>query len=173
VIFKTGKKTFISRHIPYTNGDTFLPSPYQCVETPSIDVLWLLSQPFPQLRLNLCISETFDTQLWTALSDKHFPPYTGNISWWISFVVSPFAPEHNRKLFFVSTLLKHSHHFDHWNQPLNMRMRVCDLDSYESGLCCYLVIHIENVLHTLQLFYFQLRPVYWIPLVLKLLLGWR
>jgi hypothetical protein len=28
------------------------------------------------------------------------------------------------------------------------------LDYYEAGLCCYLVIHIENLLHPLQLFYF-------------------
>jgi hypothetical protein len=32
----------------------------------------------------------FSTQLWTALRDKHFPPYTRNISLWISFALSPF-----------------------------------------------------------------------------------
>jgi hypothetical protein len=35
----------------------------------------LLSQPLPHLNFNLFInSETFATQLWTALRDKHFPP---------------------------------------------------------------------------------------------------
>jgi hypothetical protein len=42
------------------------------------------------------------------------------------------------------------------NQPLNMRMRVWYLHCPEAGLCCYLVIHIENVLRPLQLFYFHL-----------------
>jgi hypothetical protein len=37
-----------------------------------------------------------------------------------------------------------------------MRVRDCYLDIHEAGLCYYLVIHIENLLHLLQLFYFQL-----------------
>jgi hypothetical protein len=44
-------------------------------------------------------------------------------------------------------------------------MRVCYLDCYEVGLCCYLVIHIENLLRPLQLFYFHLWPIYWLFLV--------
>jgi hypothetical protein len=37
-------------------------------------------------------------------------------------------------------------------------MRVCYLHCHEAGLCCYLVINMENVLrvHLLQLFYFHL-----------------
>jgi hypothetical protein len=35
-------------------------------------------------------------------------------------------------------------------------MRVCYLDCHEAGLCCYIVIHIETLLHPLQLFYFHL-----------------
>jgi hypothetical protein len=46
-----------------------------------------------------------------------------------------------------------------------MGMRVCYLDWHEAGLCCYLVIHIGNTLHPLQLFYFHLWPVYWLSLV--------
>jgi hypothetical protein len=38
-----------------------------------------------------------------------------------------------------------------------MHMRVCYPDYHEAGLCCYLVMHIENILHQLQLFYFHLR----------------
>jgi hypothetical protein len=56
---------------------------------------------------------------------------------------------HNRTLLFGGTLLKHGRHFDYWNQPLNMRMRICNLDCHEAGLCCYLVIHIENLLRPL------------------------
>jgi hypothetical protein len=54
------------------------------------------------------------------------------------------------------THLKQGRHFDYGHQPLNMRMRVCYLDCHEGGLCCYLVIHIGNLLHRLQLFYFYL-----------------
>jgi hypothetical protein len=58
-----------------TNTDTLVPSFYQCVETRSTEVFWLLSQPLPHLRFNLLvISETLVTQLWTALRDKHFQP---------------------------------------------------------------------------------------------------
>jgi hypothetical protein len=42
-----------------------------------------------------------------------------------------------------------------------------NLDCHEAGLCCYLVIHIENLLCPLQLYYFHLWPVYWLSLV-----GW-
>jgi hypothetical protein len=46
-----------------------------------------------------------------------------------------------------------------------MNMRVCYLDCHEAGLCCYLVIHIENLLRPLQLFYFHLWPIYWLSLL--------
>jgi hypothetical protein len=75
--------------------------------------------------------------------------------------------KHNRMLLLGSILLKHSHHFDYWNQPLNMLMRVCYLDCHEVGLSCYLVIHIENILCPLQLFYFHLWSFYWLSLELS------
>jgi hypothetical protein len=78
----------------------------------------------------------------------------------VSFALSPFA-----LLLFGDTLLKHCRHFGHWNNPLNVRMRVCYLDCHEGGLCCYLVIHVENLLRPLQLFYFHLRSIYWLLLV--------
>jgi uncharacterized membrane protein len=75
--------------------------------------------------------------------------------------IQPFCPQKiNKTLPFSSTLLKHRHHFDYRNQPLNMNMRVCYLDCHEAGLCCYLVIHTENQLHPLELFYFHLCPIY-------------
>jgi hypothetical protein len=52
---------------------------------------------------------------------------------------------HNRTLLFGSILLKHGRHFYYRNQPLDMLMRVCYLNCNEAGLCCYLVIHIENL----------------------------
>jgi hypothetical protein len=58
-----------------TNIDTLAPSLYQYVETRSIEVVWLLSQPLLHLRFNLfAISEKVATQLWTVLRDKNFPP---------------------------------------------------------------------------------------------------
>jgi hypothetical protein len=67
---------------------------------------------------------------------------------------------HNRILLLSSTFLKHDPHFDYWNQPLNMRMCVSHGDCHEAGLCCYLVIHIGNVLSPLQLYYFRLWPIF-------------
>jgi uncharacterized membrane protein len=72
---------------------------------------------------------------------------------------------HNSTLLFGNTLLKHCRHFDYWNQHLNMRMRACYLDCLVAGLCCYLVIHIENLSRPLQLFYFHLWPIYWLSLI--------
>jgi hypothetical protein len=86
---------------------------------------------------------------------------------------------HNRMLLFGTTRLKHGRHFGYWNQHLNMRMRVCYQDffilkekciykeglGHEAGLCCYLLIHIENLLRPLRLFYFHLWRTYWLSLV--------
>jgi hypothetical protein len=88
---------------------------------------------------------------------------------WVLFLTKK---KHNRTLLFCSILLKHGRHFDYWHQPLNMRMRVCNLDCHEAELCCYLVIHIENLSHQLQLFYLHLWPVYWFSLVHTSSLSW-
>jgi hypothetical protein len=65
---------YLFLNISSTNIDTLVPSLYHCFETYSTEVFWLLSQPLPYLRFNLfVISETFATQLWTALRDKHVP----------------------------------------------------------------------------------------------------
>jgi hypothetical protein len=40
------------------------------------------------------------------------------------------------------------------------------LHCHEAGLCCYLVVHIENLLRPLQLFYFHLWHIYWHTLVI-------
>jgi hypothetical protein len=46
-----------------------------------------------------------------------------------------------------------------------MRMRACYLDCHEAGLCCYLLMLVENLLRPLQLFYFNLWPIYSLSLV--------
>jgi hypothetical protein len=78
--------------------------------------------------------------------------------------IESFRPQkaHNRTLLFGSVSLKHGYHFDYWYKRLNMRMRVCYLDCYEAGLCCYLLTHIETLLRPLQLCYFHLWRTYWL-----------
>jgi hypothetical protein len=118
--------------------------------------------PFQPLRhqRNVCrpAVNRFTRQTLPTANRKHF--FT-NILY-----IESLCPQktHNRTLLFGNTLLKHGRHFDYWNQPLNMRMRVCYIDYHEAGLCCYLVIHIENLLHPLQLFYFHLWSIYWFSL---------
>jgi hypothetical protein len=41
--------------------------------------------------------------------------------------------------------VEHSHHFDHWNQSLNMRMHVCYIDCHEAGLLLSSDTHIKPV----------------------------
>jgi hypothetical protein len=54
-----------------------------------------------------------------------------------------------------------------------LRICVCYLDCHEAGLCCcYLVIHIENLLRPFGLFYFHLWPIYWLSLLLRPQAGW-
>jgi hypothetical protein len=81
--------------------------------------------------------------------------------------MEPLCPQkvRQRTLIFGSRILEHGRHFDYWNKPLNMRMRVCYLDCHEVRLCCYLVMDIENLLQPLQLFYIHLWPIYWLSLV--------
>jgi hypothetical protein len=89
---RTWKEKHLFLDTSSTNIDTLAPSLYQCVETRSIDIFWMLSPPFPRLRFNVfVIRETSATQLWTALRDKYFPPLRANISLWISFASSHFA----------------------------------------------------------------------------------
>jgi hypothetical protein len=53
-----------------------------------------------------------------------------------------------------------------------LSMRLWYRDYHETGLCCYLVVHIENLLHPLQLFYLNLWPVYWLRLVCFRMMWW-
>jgi hypothetical protein len=83
----------------------------------------------------------------------------------LHWVLLPTEKTHNKRLLRSITLLKHGRQFDYWNWPLNIRMRVCYLDCHEAGLCCYLVMHIENLLRPLQLICIHLWLIYWLSLV--------
>jgi hypothetical protein len=154
--------------ISSTNIDTVVLLLYQCVESPQhrslLTVVSAISPPpFQPLRhqLNAChpVLNRFTRKKISTVYRKHL--FTNILS------TESFCPQkkHNKTLFFGITLLKHSRSFDYWNLHLNMRMRVCYLDCHEAGLCCYLVIHIENLLQQLQLFYLHLWLMYWLSLV--------
>jgi hypothetical protein len=154
--------------ISSTNIDTLVPSLYRYVETRSMEVFWLLSQPLSHLRLNLfVISETFSTKVEPlyATNTSRNKQETFLCEYPLHWVLLPTKSTDNRTLLFGNTLLTYGHHFDYWTQPLNMLMRVCYLDCHEGRLCCYLVIHVWNLLHPLQLFYFHSLPIYWLSLV--------
>jgi hypothetical protein len=148
-------------YVSSTNTDIIVPSLYQCVETRSIEVFWLLSQLLPHLYFIICIFRTsmrgflnpvvnrFTRQTLANVNRKHF---FMNILCTESFGLQL---THNRTLVFGSTL-KHCRLFYYWNQPLYMRMGVCYLDCHEAGLCCYPVTQIEDLLRQIQLFYFHL-----------------
>jgi hypothetical protein len=77
---------------------------------------------------------SFTRQILPTVSRKHL--------FMTVLYIESFCPRktHNRTLLLSSTLLKHGHHFDYRNQPLNMRMCICYLDCHEAGLCCCLVV---------------------------------
>jgi hypothetical protein len=159
-----GEKKFISRHILHQHWYTCpiaLPVRRNPQHRSLLTVVTATSAPPFQHQRNICHRYgNFSTQLWTSLRDKHFPLQTEHIYLWMSFASSPFthSKTHKGTLLFGNTLLEHDRPFDYWNQPLNMRTRFCYLDSHETGLCCYLVINAENLLHPLQLVYFHLWP---------------
>jgi hypothetical protein len=91
--------------------------------------------------------------LWTVFRYKHLSPETFLYEYPLNWVLLPTKKKpHNRTMLFGRIHLKHGRHFDYRNQPLNVRICVCYLDCHEAGLCCYLVIHIENLLWSIQLF---------------------
>jgi hypothetical protein len=71
---RTCKKIFLDTSS--TNPDTLAPSLYQCVETRSIGVFWLMSQGFQPLRhqRNFCHPDVnhFTRQTFPTVNRKHF-----------------------------------------------------------------------------------------------------
>jgi hypothetical protein len=100
------KKKHLFLDISSTNIDILVPSFYQWVETRkyrSFFFYYCLSHFGTSISTSSSSAKRLPccwTQSWTALRDKHFPPYTGNISLWISFASSHFAKkrQHNAAL---------------------------------------------------------------------------
>jgi hypothetical protein len=168
VIFEPRKKIYFSTY----PAPTLIHSSHSSTSAlnPKHTCILLLPQPLPHLHFNLfVINETFAKFLNSHVNrfTRQTLPIVNRKHFFMNIIcIEPSRPHKNanRTLFFVSTLLKDRCHFGYWNQPLNMRMRVCYLDCHETRLCCYLVIHIGNLLRPLQLFYFHL----WLCLVLKM-----
>jgi hypothetical protein len=154
------KKKIISRHNLHQHWYT-CPIALPMRRNQQNRSLWLLSQPLPNLvGHHLRISNILKRISRTAVNrfTRQTLP-TVNISLSISCALSHFLVKKAQKtLLFDSKPIKYGRHFEHWNKILNMRMSY--LDCHEAGLCCYLVIVIENVLRPLQLFYFHLWPIY-------------
>jgi hypothetical protein len=144
---------------------------YQCVETRSIEVFWLLAQPFPHLVGHHLRLSNVPERIYRPSREPLYATNTSHRKQKTSLYEYSLHSVHlstkdaNRTLLFDSTFCKHGRHFDYWNQPLNMRMRICHLGCHDAGLCCYLLIHTENLLRPLQLFSFHLCPIYWLSLV--------
>jgi hypothetical protein len=156
--------------ISSTNIATLVLSLYHCIETRCVEVFWPLSQPLAHfighhLRLanGLERNSRRNCEPLYATNSSHRKQET----FLYEYALSLFASKnpHKRTLPFDCRILKHDRHFDCWNQLLNMGMCICYLDCHEAGLCCYLVIHLENLLRPLPLFYFNLWAIYWLPRV--------
>jgi hypothetical protein len=143
--------TSVSRHILQQHY-TLLPSLYHCVRTCSVEVfLTVVSATSRRWSGIICY-------FWTSLREFFGPSceplyvmntfhrkketflYEYSLHW-----VLLLTRKRKGTLMFGSILLKHGRQFDYWNHPLNVRMCVCCLHRHETGLCCYLVIHIENL----------------------------
>jgi hypothetical protein len=125
------------------------------------------SKPAAQKSFDSCLSYVYTSVSTSASLAKRSPPsckplYATDTShdrqetfiyeYTLHYALLPIKTQ-NWTLLFGGKIFKHGRHFDYWNQPLIMRMRVFYLDCHEAGLCCYLVTNIENLLHQLQLFY--------------------
>jgi hypothetical protein len=163
-----GKTLFLD--ITYINIHTLVSSLYQCVETCSQEVFRLCLSHFRTSVLTSSSSAKllpcFSTQLWNALRNKHFLPWSWNISLWISFALSPFA-HRKRTTERCSSVVQTSSTVAVLTTETNLWtcMFVCYIHCHKAGLCCYLVRHMYNLIRPLQLFYFHLWPIYWLSLV--------
>jgi hypothetical protein len=163
----TWKKTFISRHILFQHWYTcsiILSMHWNPKHRSLLTVVSATSTPpfqplCHQQNIWLPVVNCFTWQTLHTINRKHFFKSI--------LCTESFCPQKKKRtLLFGSTPLKHSRHFDYWNNPVNMRMHLCYLGCHEGGLCCYLVIHRENLLHPLQLIYFHLWPIYWLSLII-------
>jgi hypothetical protein len=161
---QTWKKKHLFLDIFCIHIDTLVPSLYQCIETCSLQVFWLLSQPLLHLlRPHLRLSNSHERISWPSfellywkntshLNRKHF--------FMIIFCIESFCPQ--KRTTECCSLVVH---------PLSRVVILLLKPASEHGHAhllprlswsCYLVIHIENLLYPLQLFHFHLLPISWL-----------
>jgi hypothetical protein len=163
---RTWKKTFISQHIFHQHWYTCLVA-LPVHRSRSTVVSATSAPPFQPIRhqRNVYHVSWPSCEPLYAINTSHRKQEIFRNKYPLQWVILPTKESRYRTLFFGSTHLKDGRHFDYCNQPLNMRMRVCYLDCHKAGLCYYLVIHIENLLRPLELFYLHLWRIYWLSLV--------
>jgi hypothetical protein len=112
------KRKHLFLDISSTNNYTFIPSLYQCVETCSIAVFWLLFQPLLQLRFITCyfrtsLSEYLDPAV-NRFPLQTLPTINRRRLFMHILCIEHFylQKSYNRTLLFGSTPLKHGRHFD-------------------------------------------------------------
>jgi hypothetical protein len=127
---------------------------------------WLLSQPFPHLRFNFFVtSETFATKvepLYATNTSQHKQEiflYEYPLHWVLLLTKKLWSSvAHSSSTVAILTTE---------TSLLNMSIRFVYPGYHDSGLCCYLVIHTENLLRPSQLFYFHLWHIYCLSFVLQ------
>jgi hypothetical protein len=163
------EKAFISRHIIHQHWYTCpiaLPVRRNPQHRSPLTVVSATSAlPFQTLRhqWNVChhVVNRFTRQTLSTINRKHF---------FMNILCSEsFCPQktHNRTLLFGSIISSTVAILTTETIPWTC---VCYLDCHEAGLCCYVVVHIGNMLHPLQLFYFHLLPIYWFSLVILIVI---
>jgi hypothetical protein len=136
-------------YISSTNIHRVLPSLYQCVETRSIEVAFHVSCP------------SCEPLYATNLSHRKQEYFFMNILCIESFTQKTRIRERCSSVVHASSTVE----ILTYETSLWTCARVCYLNCHETGLYYYLMIHIGNLLHLLQLFYFHLWPTYWLSLV--------
>jgi hypothetical protein len=149
------KERHLFLDISYINIDTLVPSLYQCVETRSIEVFGLLSQSLSHLvGCHLRLSNVLERISWRS----SVPLHATNTS-----------PVNKKKFFMHILCIEYFCLQITRNRTLlfgNTTIAILTTKTSLPRLCCYLVIHIENILHPLQLLYLHLQIIYWLSLVL-------
>jgi hypothetical protein len=133
------KKKNLFLDISSTNIDTLFPSLNQCLKTSSTEIFVSVAIWKGDLRLSNALE-----RISRPCCESLYPTNTSHRKHEICL--------HDYPLHCVLCSQKRTH-FYYWNQHLNIRMRVCYC--HEAGLCCYLVIHVENLLRELQMFHFH------------------
>jgi hypothetical protein len=161
MLFETGKeKTFISRHILHQHWYTCpiaLPLRRNSQHRNLLTFVSATSAPpFQPLRhqQNVChpVMNRFTRTTLPTVNRKHFFMYI--------LCIESFCSERPHKQRW-SSIVYSSSRVTTLTTKTSLWTWACEsatVDCHEAGLCCYLVIHMENLLRPLQLLYFHLWP---------------